>query len=199
MDAILLRLLLTATFLLLVASCASVNTGGDTEAPILEVRALHGPGDTKLYRSSRPGVDIEGLGCPDGKFSGAYITDLSAGYMDLSVTSIDPGGTRALNLEITPVRVADVVDIECVTCFGEDPGIEVSQTAPLEVTVTTDLASITPRNLHTLTFRVTGLDTVLTINAEAIDLNGNRVIFVENPSGFYAADILDDGVCSIVP
>lgn len=170
------------------ATCTVIKTENDTTPPTLSAWLYNVESEPVIFRSTDPNMNVTN-NCPTNN---GYFTDLNNSTLEVGILASDPGGIDNMKVEISPVRVSDIRNVVAVNNPALTP--TVSQTAPLEVTITANFNNRLTGQM--IKFDVMGIDSVMLINAEAFDLLLHKAVFVGSEGGsFYPARVLLDDLC----
>lgn len=183
-----LRILAGLGACLMFGTCVGVRTENDTTPPNLSAWLYNVESDPVIIRSTDSDMSVTN-NCPT---SNGYFTDLDDSTLEVGILASDPGGIDNMKMEISPVRVADIRNVVAVNNPALTP--TVTQTAPLEVTISADFSNRLTGQM--IKFDVMRIDSVMLINAEASDLLLHRSAFVDGDAGtFYPARVLLSELC----
>lgn len=171
------------------ATCTVIRTENDTTPPTLSAWLYNVESDPVIIRSTDPDMNVTN-NCPTNN---GYFTSLNNSTLEVGVLASDRGGIDNMKVEISPVKVADIRNVVAVNNPALTPSV--TQTAPLEVTITANFSNRLTGQM--IKFDVMGIDSVMLINAEAFDLLLHRAQFVGSEGGsFYPARVLHSDLCA---
>jgi hypothetical protein len=184
----LLRILFGFGCCLIFVTCTVIRTENDTTPPTLSTWLFNVESEPVIIRSTDSNMNVTN-NCPT---SNGYFTDLDDSTLEVGVLASDLGGIDNMKVEISPVRLSDIRNVVAVNNPALTP--TVTQTAPLEVTISADFSNRLTGQM--IKFDVMGIDSLMLINAEAFDLLLHRSVFVDGDAGsFYPARVLLSDLC----
>ncbi len=182
------RIFISFIFCLIFVSCTVIKTSNDTTPPTVSAWLYNVESKPIIIRSTDSDMDVTN-NCSSNN---GYFTQLNNSTLEVGIFASDPGGIDNMKVEISPVRLSDIQNVVAVNNSALTPSL--SQTAPLEVTISAHFNNRLTGQM--IKFDVKGIDSLMLINAEAVDLLLHRAVFVDGDAGsFYPARVLHSDLC----
>ncbi|PHL00474.1 hypothetical protein CGL56_05430 [Neolewinella marina] len=170
------------------AGCTVIRTENDTTPPTLTAWLYNVESDPVIFRSTDADTEVTN-NCPTNN---GYFADLDDSTLEVGILASDPGGVDNMSIEVSPVRVSDIRNVVAVNNPALTPTL--TQTAPLKVTISAEFSNRLTGQM--IKFDVMGIDSVMLIDAAAVDLLLHRAAFVDPDAGtFYPARVLHSDLC----